>query len=261
MSGVGGGQSLLTSGAFWAPQLPPAQERKSSPADGIRNEGQHTSTSILRAGPEVPAAGLTHQLRRPGLGSWSVGHPVRSASAHGGSQGPLWGQASGTLAGQRWHSLPPTSGPYRPGPLEKGAAWFSLGKTNQSQRPHPCGVETLARPPCPPSRLWPGLLCVLSSGRPRPMLLAAGPSLPELRGHLLQEGPGPCSPTQAPSPDLPHGSPDVWPRITAVSPLQTPQAPREPAVYGTEEALPLRSLIHSPGQCAPLHLPWSRRQL
>lgn len=121
------------------------------------------------------------------------------------------------------------------------------------------GPATLSCHPVAPW-LWPGLLCVLSSGRPRPTLLAAGPSLPELRGHLLQEGSGPCSPTQAPSPDLPHGSLDVWPRITAASPLRTPRAPREPAVYGTEEALPLRSLIHSPGQCAPLHLLWSRRQ-
>lgn len=170
-SGAGGGQNLLTSGASWALQLLSAWDGKApwQTASGMKDNTPPCPPSAC--GLEVPAAGLTHQLRRPGLGSWSVGRLVRSASAHGGPEGPLWGRALGTPAGQRWRSFPPTRGPYRPGPLEKGAAWFSLGKTKQSRCSHPHGVEVLARPPrCP----WPGLLGVLPHSRPQSRLPAVG---------------------------------------------------------------------------------------
>lgn len=57
-SGFGGRQSLPTQEPSGALRLPPARGRKSSPADGgVRNEGQHTATSILHAWPGSAGCG------------------------------------------------------------------------------------------------------------------------------------------------------------------------------------------------------------
>ena len=101
-----------------------------APASPGRKSPCHTPS--LAHSWEAPAVGLTHQPRRPGLDSWSVGRRARSASARARPEGLPWGQASGTPECRRWRSLPPTRGPCRPGPRGRGAAWSFLRRTTVS---------------------------------------------------------------------------------------------------------------------------------